>query len=243
MAKPSSILAWKIPWTEEPGGPWGRRESDTTEHTHTPWLNRLPRWEPDYFLLVWASGCVRTVWLRSPEGNQSPAALTTIPGSSSSYPERGTQSELNLQGGLSRLLLPRLAHNSSDGLCSLGPKATHTHTHTQPCTWNSPPKPHCYQESHCQMHTLKMLKGWVFLLQGPIPNHKRPLSLSGAWWCWLMIACFSRVGAVQLPPASAPAWHLSQPGSLLGSRGLCSTPTSAGPTPPCPSPHPAAPLP
>ena len=31
----SSILAWKIPWTEEPGGysPWGRKESDTTEVT------------------------------------------------------------------------------------------------------------------------------------------------------------------------------------------------------------------
>ena len=29
----SSILAWRIPWTEEPGGysPWSRRESDTTE--------------------------------------------------------------------------------------------------------------------------------------------------------------------------------------------------------------------
>ena len=28
----SSILAWEIPWTEEPGGlsPWGHRESDTT---------------------------------------------------------------------------------------------------------------------------------------------------------------------------------------------------------------------
>ena len=30
----SSILAWKIPWTEEPGGlqsPGGRKESDMTE--------------------------------------------------------------------------------------------------------------------------------------------------------------------------------------------------------------------
>ena len=29
----SSILAWRIPWTEEPGGysPWGHKESDTTE--------------------------------------------------------------------------------------------------------------------------------------------------------------------------------------------------------------------
>ena len=29
---PSSIPAWEIPWTEEPGGysPWGHKELDTT---------------------------------------------------------------------------------------------------------------------------------------------------------------------------------------------------------------------
>ena len=34
MATHSSILAWKIPWTEEPGGlqSMGCKESDTTEH-------------------------------------------------------------------------------------------------------------------------------------------------------------------------------------------------------------------
>ena len=35
MATHSSTLAWKIPWTEEPGrlpgSPWGLKESDTTE--------------------------------------------------------------------------------------------------------------------------------------------------------------------------------------------------------------------
>ena len=31
MAALSSILAWKIPWMEEPGNPLGRKESDTTE--------------------------------------------------------------------------------------------------------------------------------------------------------------------------------------------------------------------
>ena len=33
MATYSSILAWEIPWTEEPAGysPWGCTESDTTE--------------------------------------------------------------------------------------------------------------------------------------------------------------------------------------------------------------------
>ena len=25
MATHSNILAWEIPWTEEPGSPWGRR--------------------------------------------------------------------------------------------------------------------------------------------------------------------------------------------------------------------------
>ena len=34
MATHSSVLAWRIPQTEEPGGlysPWGRKESDTFE--------------------------------------------------------------------------------------------------------------------------------------------------------------------------------------------------------------------
>ena len=36
MATHSSILAWRIPWTEEPGSysPWGHKESDTTERPH-----------------------------------------------------------------------------------------------------------------------------------------------------------------------------------------------------------------
>ena len=37
MATHSSILAWKIPWTEEPEGysPWGCKDPDMTAHTHT----------------------------------------------------------------------------------------------------------------------------------------------------------------------------------------------------------------
>ena len=31
MATQSSILAWIIPWTEEPSSPWGHKESDMTE--------------------------------------------------------------------------------------------------------------------------------------------------------------------------------------------------------------------
>ena len=35
LATHSSILAWRSPWTEEPGGlgPWGCKELDTTEVT------------------------------------------------------------------------------------------------------------------------------------------------------------------------------------------------------------------
>ena len=38
MATHSDILAWRIPWTQEPGGysPWGHEESDTTE-----WLSAV----------------------------------------------------------------------------------------------------------------------------------------------------------------------------------------------------------
>ena len=36
MVTHSRIFAWKIPWTEEPGGlsPWGRKECDMAEHAH-----------------------------------------------------------------------------------------------------------------------------------------------------------------------------------------------------------------
>ena len=42
MATYSSILAWKIPWTKEPGGlysPWGRKELDWTEYTRVSQAN------------------------------------------------------------------------------------------------------------------------------------------------------------------------------------------------------------
>ena len=42
MATHSSILAWKIPWTEEPCSPWGCKESDITERLHFHRDNSLP---------------------------------------------------------------------------------------------------------------------------------------------------------------------------------------------------------
>ena len=43
MATHSSILAWKIPWVEEPVGysPWGHKELDTTEQLH---FTSSPMW-------------------------------------------------------------------------------------------------------------------------------------------------------------------------------------------------------
>ena len=43
MATHSSTLAWKIPWTEEPGGCslWGRKESDMTERLHFKMINTV----------------------------------------------------------------------------------------------------------------------------------------------------------------------------------------------------------
>ena len=78
MATHSSILAWKIPWTEEPSGlpvQWGCKELDVTEHTQAravlsrgggsyPDPGRAETWlriclHPD-------SVCARTVWRAFP---------------------------------------------------------------------------------------------------------------------------------------------------------------------------------
>ena len=52
MANHSGTLAWRIPWTEEPGRlqSWGCQESDMTEQLLLPSVPRLslPRWEWDW---------------------------------------------------------------------------------------------------------------------------------------------------------------------------------------------------
>ena len=43
MAAHSSILAWRIPWMEEPGrASWGREESDMTERLHFTFSPEIP---------------------------------------------------------------------------------------------------------------------------------------------------------------------------------------------------------
>ena len=47
MANHSTILAWRVPWTKEPGGSMGRKESDMTEgvtHTHTHTHTQYNSW-------------------------------------------------------------------------------------------------------------------------------------------------------------------------------------------------------
>ena len=41
MATHPSILAWRIPWTEEPGRLWGHKESDTTEQLTLSHLSKF----------------------------------------------------------------------------------------------------------------------------------------------------------------------------------------------------------
>ena len=52
MATHSSILAWRIPWTEEPGGlqSWTHKESDMTERLSTAQadLGVIASLVPDY---------------------------------------------------------------------------------------------------------------------------------------------------------------------------------------------------
>ena len=55
MATYSSILAWRIPWTEEPSGLWDSKESDTTEQL-TLWgayqvAQQRKQWQPTPVLL------------------------------------------------------------------------------------------------------------------------------------------------------------------------------------------------
>ena len=53
MTTHSSILAWRIPWTEEPGGgysPWDRKELDVTEMIyHTSSI--LQKWVSVFLIL------------------------------------------------------------------------------------------------------------------------------------------------------------------------------------------------
>ena len=59
MATHSSILAWKTPWTEEPGrySLWGHKELDTTEHEQTCMLkwNYLGNWDKIIFGVITAA--------------------------------------------------------------------------------------------------------------------------------------------------------------------------------------------
>ena len=67
LATHSKTYAWKIPWTEEPGGtpwgPWGQKELNTTKQLtlHFHWINiKLSRtWS-------WCRCCIHTHWEVSP---------------------------------------------------------------------------------------------------------------------------------------------------------------------------------
>ena len=83
MSTLPSILAWKIPWTEELGGlsPWSRKESDTTEETEHP-PHRAARTEitNTFYLSTPVATSVTTVRAQCSLGVQGGTA--SLPGSS-----------------------------------------------------------------------------------------------------------------------------------------------------------------
>ena len=42
---PFSILAWRIPWTEEPDNPWTHKESNMTQQVNTNWWGNCKKGE------------------------------------------------------------------------------------------------------------------------------------------------------------------------------------------------------
>ena len=79
MAAHSSILAWRIPWTEEPCRyrPWGQRELDTTErHTHA--LSRLLRIPCVLLSQIGQFGGIRKTLKSSVELNMIPGVLKVV---------------------------------------------------------------------------------------------------------------------------------------------------------------------
>ena len=54
IATYSSILAWRIPWTEEPGGysPWGCKKSDTTEWINTQLNSYIHIYKIEYYSTI-----------------------------------------------------------------------------------------------------------------------------------------------------------------------------------------------
>ena len=52
MATHSSILAWRIPWTEKPGelSPWGHKESDMIEQLSTHTEQHCRNKSSDYYI-------------------------------------------------------------------------------------------------------------------------------------------------------------------------------------------------
>ena len=71
MATHSSIPAWKIPWTEEPGSysPWGGKESDTTERlTLSHFSKSKTTWFEFQILFLFSSSYQLGRWGKEGEG-------------------------------------------------------------------------------------------------------------------------------------------------------------------------------
>ena len=92
MATHSSILAWEIPWTEEPGGlqSMGLQKSDMTEHTCMPimvdflWQFDWP-WGIQMKHDFWVCLC-RYFWMRLAFGSVDSVWLMAVPSVGGHHP-------------------------------------------------------------------------------------------------------------------------------------------------------------
>ena len=78
MTTHSSILAWRIPWTEEPGGysRWGRKESNMTEQLSLSNLERHMSSVEQLRFLLW-SLCSGFGMEKGWEGRELPSTILT----------------------------------------------------------------------------------------------------------------------------------------------------------------------
>ena len=81
MATHSSILAWRIPWTEKPSlvgySPQGRKELDTTERLHFPADNRdLRCYEEKSFTLL--SYSLKAPWMLQSISSTQPLTIRIL---------------------------------------------------------------------------------------------------------------------------------------------------------------------
>ena len=108
MATHSSILAWRIPWTEEPGRlqPMWLQESNTTEHTHihthactcTHTRAHTQSWTCFFFFFNWSKLLYSVMLVSAVQKRESAVCIYVSPASWASLPSPAPSTPLGHHG-------------------------------------------------------------------------------------------------------------------------------------------------